>query len=65
MGQPTVGVARLQVVPEKAGGHPRDSFCMIRGRAAAARAEIIEILASSRRAGILGDGAYVEALQTS
>ena len=31
MGQPTVGVARLLEVPEKADGNPPGSFCMRRG----------------------------------
>ena len=39
MGQPTVGVARLQEVSEKADGHPPGSFCMSHGRPAAKRAE--------------------------
>ena len=65
MEQPTVGVVRLQVVPEKADGHRRGSLCMSRRRPVAACAEIIEVLVSSRRAGTLGHGAYAEALQTS
>ena len=65
MGQPTVGVAILLRVPEKADEHPRGSLCMSRGRPAAAHAEIIRVLVSSRRAGIRGDGAYAEALQAS
>ena len=35
MGQPTVGVARLLEVPEKADGHPHGSLCMSRGQPAA------------------------------
>ena len=65
MGQPTVGVAILLRVPEKADEHPRGSLCMSRGRPAAAHEEIINVLVPSRRAGTRGDGAYAEALQKS
>ena len=65
MGQPIVGVARLRVVPEKAVEHPPGILCMSRGRPAAAHAEIIKVLVSSRRAGTQGDGAYAEASQAS
>ena len=58
-------MARLMEVLGKADGLPRGTLCRSRRRPAAAGAEIIQVLVASRRAGILGDGAHAEALQTS